>query len=79
MSPKKPTQNFLIAEQRIADRQAEEEDNPRLNVEQAARFVGVSVSTLNRWRCAEAGPDWIKLGGRVYYYAVVLKTFSKKS
>ncbi len=75
MSIKKPNQNFVIAEQRIAAQQAEEQANPRLNVDQAARFLGVSVSTLNRWRCSGTGPDWTKLGGRVYYCLADLQAF----
>ncbi|MBS3650817.1 helix-turn-helix domain-containing protein [Pseudaminobacter sp. 19-2017] len=77
MPIKKPNQTFLVAEQRIAAQQAEEQVNPRLNVEQAARYLGVSVSTLNRWRGEEVGPEWTKRGGRVWYYANALDTFAK--
>lgn len=75
MSIKKPNQNFVIAEQRIAAQQAEEQANPRLNVDQAGRYLGVSVSTLNRWRCSGTGPEWSKLGGRVFYYLADLQAF----
>lgn len=75
MKLKKPTANHLRAEKHILTQQAEEEQNPRLNVEQAARFLGVSVSTLNRWRGDRTGPEWIRLGGRVYYRAEDLRAF----
>ncbi len=75
MSIKKPNQNFVIAEQRIAAQQAEEQANPRLNVAQAGRYLGVSVSTLNRWRCSGTGPEWTKLGGRVFYRLADIQAF----
>lgn len=76
MKFKKPNLNHHRAEQRILAQQSAEQENPRLNVEQAARFLGVSVSTLNRWRGTNEGPVWIKLGGRVYYHAEDLRAFS---
>jgi len=76
MTLKKPNLNHHRAEQRIIAQQSAEQENPRLNVEQAARFLGVSVSTLNRWRGDKTGPEWIKLGGRVYYHAEDLRTFA---
>jgi predicted DNA-binding transcriptional regulator AlpA len=43
----------------------------RLNVEGAARYTGLSVSTLNKMRCRSSlGPPFLKLGhgrGRVVY------------
>lgn len=75
MKLKKQTANHLRAEKHILTQQAEEEQNPRLNVDQAARYLGISVSTLNRWRCSHSGPAWIKLGGRVYYHADNLRAF----
>jgi hypothetical protein len=39
----------------------------RLNVEAAARYVGVSASTLNKLRVFGGGPVFIKLGRRVVY------------
>lgn len=77
MKLRKPSLNHHRAEQRVLAQQSEEQENPRLNVEQAARYLGVSVSTLNRWRGEEVGPEWIKLGGRVYYYASALTAFAK--
>jgi Helix-turn-helix domain len=43
----------------------------RLNVQGAARFLGVSPSSLNKWRCrSNSGPPYLKLGhgrGRILY------------
>jgi hypothetical protein len=39
----------------------------RLSVEAAARYVGVSASTLNKLRVFGGGPVFIKLGRRVVY------------
>lgn len=38
-----------------------------LTVEQAADYLGLAVSTLNRWRCHGEGPVFIKLGRAVRY------------
>ena len=77
MKLKKPTANHQRAEKHILTQLAEEEQNPRLNVDQAARYLGVSVSTLNRWRCSQSGPAHIRLGGRIYYYVNALSDFAK--
>ena len=76
MKLKKQSLNHHRAEQHILAQQSAEQENPRLNVEQAARFLGVSVSTLNRWRGENTGPEWTRLGGRVYYHAEDLRAFS---
>lgn len=39
----------------------------RLNVTQAATYVGLSASTLNMMRCQGKGPRYLKLASRVYY------------
>ena len=33
----------------------------------AAKFVGVSKRTLEKWRCEGGGPPYLKLGRRVLY------------
>lgn len=50
---------------------------PPLNVgiEDAARILCVSVSTLNRWRANGEGPDYVRLGGRVLYPVDSLRSF----
>ena len=39
----------------------------KLNVQEAARFLGLSVSTLNKLRLSGNGPSYMKLGRRVLY------------
>ena len=41
--------------------------NRLLNVQEAARFLGLSVSTLNKMRMTGAGAPYRKLGRRVLY------------
>lgn len=43
--------------------------NPRrmLRTDDAANYVGVSASTLNKLRLAGGGPEYIKLGKSVVY------------
>jgi predicted DNA-binding transcriptional regulator AlpA len=41
--------------------------NRFLNVQEAARFLGLSVSTLNKLRLSGSGPPYMKLGRRVLY------------
>lgn len=40
-----------------------------LKVTQAAARLGLSKSTLNKWRCFGTGPAFIKLGAAVFYQA----------
>lgn len=39
----------------------------RLSVPQAAKYVGLSATTLNKMRCTGRGPRYLKLGSRIYY------------
>jgi len=39
----------------------------KLNVAEAAHFLGLSVSTLNKFRLSDGGPRYLKLGRRVLY------------
>lgn len=41
--------------------------NRLLNVQEAARFLGLSASTLNKLRLTGGGPRFMKLGRRVLY------------
>lgn len=36
-------------------------------VAEAARYLGLSCSCLNKWRCYGTGPRFCKLGRRVVY------------
>lgn len=40
---------------------------PRLSVDEAARYTGVSTSTLNKLRVYGGGPVFLKIGRRVAY------------
>ena len=41
--------------------------NRKLSVQEAARFLGLSVSTLNKMRLNGSGPPYLKFGRRVLY------------
>lgn len=38
-----------------------------MTVQQAANYLGLAVSTLNKWRCYGDGPLFIKMGRSVRY------------
>lgn len=41
----------------------------RLDLENAAKYLGRSEKTLNGWRVNGTGPRWVKTGGgRVFYF-----------
>jgi hypothetical protein len=42
-------------------------DDPLLTPEQAADLIGVKPGLLSRWRCAQEGPAYCKLGRPVRY------------
>lgn len=58
-----------MTNQQITDRAASQIDTPlpKLCVERAADFLGLSVSTLNKMRLNGNGPRYLKLGRRVLY------------
>lgn len=39
----------------------------RLNAAEAAEFLGYSTKTMSNMRGVSTGPDWYKIGGRVWY------------
>lgn len=41
---------------------------PKMRVPQAAAYLGISVSTLNKMRCYGGGPFYYKAGSRVVLY-----------
>ena len=49
---------------------------PKLDTSQAAEFLGVSVSTLNKLRVSGGGPPYLKLGRRVVYDPADLEAWS---
>ncbi len=46
-----------------------------LTTPQAARYLGLAVSTLNKWRCFGDGPKFLKLGRAVRYRREDLDAF----
>jgi excisionase family DNA binding protein len=48
-----------------------------LTVQQAADYLGLSVSALNKWRVEGKGPAYRKLGKRVFYPADDLRTWAE--
>ena len=46
---------------------------PNQSVEDAARFIGVSVSVLNKLRVYGGGPAYLKIGRRVLYETAALE------
>lgn len=53
-------------------------ENRTLNTVEAARFLGVSKSWMNKARCAGDGPPFIRLGGRVGYIPADLEKWRAK-
>jgi len=43
------------------------DDNQVLNAREAARFIGVAVSTLAKMRCLGGSPAFVKAGRKVLY------------
>ena len=50
-----------------------------MTVQQASEYLGLAVSTLNKWRCLGGGPVFIKMGRAVRYRIEDLETFVQKS
>ena len=44
---------------------------------EAAGYLGLAVSTLNKWRCYGTGPKYLKLGRAVRYTKDELDVFLK--
>jgi hypothetical protein len=40
----------------------------RMDVENAAKYLGVSKKSLDMWRCKGTSPKFIKRGRRVFYF-----------
>lgn len=50
-----------------------------MNEREAAKRLGLRVSTLRRWRWAGKGPSFLKIGGAVRYDLAVLDAFIEAS
>ena len=49
-----------------------------LTVDQAAVYLGLARSTLNKWRCQGEGPSFVKLGRAVRYRTTDLEGFLER-
>lgn len=47
----------------------------RMDVVQAATYLGLAKSTLEKMRGAGRGPRYVKLGGRIFYRATDLDAY----
>jgi len=45
-------------------------ERPNRTDVEVAQFLGVSVSTVRRWRLTGAGPRWIRIGGSSIRYPI---------
>lgn len=50
-------------------------DDPLFDTEAGARYLAVSIPTMERWRRVGQGPSWAKLGGIVRYRKSALDAF----
>ncbi len=57
----------LVTEQNVSPRPTLSAAVVVMTTRQAASYVGLSVSTLNKWRCYGFGPKYLKLGRAVRY------------
>lgn len=48
---------------------------PLLSTREAAKLLGLSVSTLTKYRVRERGPSYIKIGKRILYTAPDLEAW----
>lgn len=61
----------------VESRKIEPEPKPIrvMTVKQAAEYLGLAVSTLNKWRCHGGGPKFLKMGRAVRYRAEDLEEY----
>jgi excisionase family DNA binding protein len=46
-----------------------------LNDVEVAGYLGVSVSTIRRWRLTGGGPRWVRIGGSIRYPVADLEAY----
>ena len=51
------------------------DDRHLLSVEDAAAFLSLSRATLNKWRVHGGGPEFIRIGRRIFYRRATLDRF----
>lgn len=49
-----------------------------LDVPEAAEYLGLSISTLNKWRCYGEGPVFVKMGRAIRYRISDLDTYIER-
>jgi hypothetical protein len=54
-------------------------DSPLLTVEEAAHWLRCGFRTLNRWRGEGRGPEYQKLGKKVFYTITALEAYVARS
>lgn len=47
----------------------------RLKTAEAAKILGVTPRTLERWRKEETGPGYLRMEGRIYYTTKLLDEY----
>lgn len=52
---------------------------PKLNVADAAKYLGLKPSTLNDWRTQNRGPVFLRLGSAIRYRVADLDAFLEQS
>src|SRR5437763_344480 len=51
-------------------------DGRRLTTKEAAEYLGIGESTLEKWRCSGSGPEFERVGTRIVRYRISsLETF----
>ena len=58
---------------------SENKANHLMTVQQAADYLGLAVSTLNKWRCHGGGPVFLKMGRAVRYRVKSLDDYIEQS
>ena len=50
-----------------------------MNENAAAKYLGLSVKTLQSWRVKEVGPEYVKMGAAVRYAKEILDLYVKQN
>lgn len=51
-------------------------ESPYMSSAEAAKYLGLTRSTIDHYRCSGQGPKYRKHGGRVFYHIEELDTWS---
>ena len=47
----------------------------RMAAKDAARYIGVEEGTLSNWRYLGQGPEWVRVGGKIFYFQSTLDEY----